>query len=101
MPISDSTSSSQLFRLREIMNRLSTRNLNANLICLASCSSSDKLSTEHKKTENTFEDLQYEGNIHMYYKSNLLFESKNKACIYQFKATDRLSISEGQRPDCY
>ena len=27
------------------------------LICLASCSSSDKLSTEHKKRGNTFEDL--------------------------------------------
>ena len=27
------------------------------LICLASCSSSEKLSTEHKKRGNTFEDL--------------------------------------------
>ena len=67
-----------------------TRNLNAILICLTSCSISDKLSTEHKERENTrLKTCEY-------FKSNLLFEN-----IYQFKETDALSISEGQRPVCY
>ena len=35
-------------------------------------SSLDKLSTEHKKREKT---CKYEWNVHMYYKSNLLFEN--------------------------
>ena len=81
---------------------MSTRNLNAILICLAFCSSSDKLSTEYKKEKTRSKTCEYEWNVHIYYKSNLVFENKVIAyiIIYQFKTTDPLSVSEGQRPDC-
>ena len=62
MPISDGTSLSQLFRLeRSGIDKHYELECHSNLLGVlsgASCSSSDKLGTEHKKRENTFEDLQ-------------------------------------------
>ena len=106
MPISDGTSSSQLFR--EIM-KLSTRNLNAILICLASCPGLLVLGfllefrqAEHRAQEKrkhvrrlgSMNVPQYERNIHMYYKSNLLFENKVIAKIYILQLMHSVSAKD-------